>query len=444
MNVCCLALTLLAVAVPRSSVTTPLQNVAVRQILASSTGENAEALSSRITNYHLPADLYRKARNRGRINFASQLLGWIYGFVILWLILLTKVAVHFRDLAERISHYRLVQAFVFVPLLAFTIGVFQLPLAIFDEWVLKLYRISVQPWLSWLSDWAINQFIVILAASVLGYILYTAIRKSPRRWWLYSWLLSLPLIFFFVFVSPVVIDPLFSHYEPLSTKAPQLIPQLQQISRRAGEEVPPERMFWMLASDKTIATNASVDGIGSSKRIVIWDTSLSQESTDEILADFGHEMGHYVLQHMWKGLFFLSFLILVLLYAAYRSIGWLLAPHANRWGIREIDDWASMPALLLVFCIFGFAATVARNTFIRIQENHADIYSLEVSHGILANPGQTLAHNFQKFGETVLMDPDPNFIQVFLFYQHPPVPDRIRLFVTYDPWSTESEPQFVK
>jgi STE24 endopeptidase len=83
-------------------------------------------------------------------------------------------------------------------------------------------------------------------------------------------------------------------------------------------------------------------------------------------------------------------------------------------------------------------------TFIRIQENHADIYSLEASHGILANPGQTLAHNYQKFGETVLMDPDPNFIQVFLFYQHPPVPHRIRFFVTYDPWSTGSEPQFVK
>ena len=378
------------------------------------------------------------------VNFASQLLGWIYGLFILWLILLTKIAVRFRDWAERISHYRLVQAFVFVSTLAITISVFQLPLAIFDEWVLKLYRISVQPWLSWLSDWAINQIIVIVAASMLGYILYTAIRKSPRRWWLYSWALSLPLIFFFVFVSPVMIDPLFNHYEPLSNKAPQLVPELQRISRRAGDEVPPERMFWMLASDKTIATNASVDGIGSSKRIVIWDTSLSQESSDEILADFGHEMGHYVLQHLWKGLFFLSFLILVLLYTVYRSIGWLLTQRANRWGIRGIDDWASMPALLLLFTILGFAATVAQNTFIRVQENHADIYGLEVTHGILANPGQTLAHAFQKFGETVLMDPNPSRIQVFLFYQHPPVPDRIHLFVTYDPWSRGLEPRFVK
>jgi hypothetical protein len=117
--------------------------------------------------YQLPPDLYRKARNRGRINFVSQLLVWVYSFFILWVLLRAKVAVRFRDWAERVSRYRVLQAFVFVPLLAFTIGVFQLPLAVFDEWVLKLYRISVQPWASWLEDWATNQVIVILAATIL-------------------------------------------------------------------------------------------------------------------------------------------------------------------------------------------------------------------------------------------------------------------------------------
>ena len=92
---------------------------------------------------------------------------------------------------------------------------------------------------------------------------------------------------------------------------------------------------------------------------------------------------------------------------------------------------------------FTVVAIAARNTFIRVQENHADIYSLEVTHGILANSGQALAHEYQKFGESVLMDPDPNPVQVFLFYQHTPVPDRIRLFLTYDPWSSGSKPQFV-
>jgi Zn-dependent protease with chaperone function len=403
-----------------------------------------DSSSGTITDYQLPPDLYRKARNRGRINFVSQLLVWVYSFFILWVLLRAKVAVRFRDWAERVSRYRVLQAFVFVPLLAFTIGVFQLPLAVFDEWVLKLYRISVQPWASWLEDWATNQVIVILAATILGSIVYSAIRKSPRRWWLYSWALSVPLIFFFVFVSPYLIDPLFNRYEPLSTMAPQLIPGLQQISRRAGEEVAPERMFWMLASDKTIATNASVDGIGSSTRIVIWDTSIAQESSDEILADFGHEMGHYVLQHMWKQLWFLSVLTLVVLYLCYLWIGPLLARYGEMWGIRAIDDWASLPALLLVASFLRVPATAIDNTFTRVQENHADIYGLEVTHGIVPDAGQVLAHEYQKFGETVLMDPDPNALQVLLFYQHPPVPDRIRLFATYKPWLSEAGPRFVK
>lgn len=448
MILCCLALLLLPSAGARSVVTTSLQSVATTAAVAGHGGSTEtdvkDVASRRITSYQLPPDLYRKARNRGRINFASQLLDWVYGFLILCVLLRSRVGGRFRDWAERVSHVRVVQAIIFVPLLALTIGVFQLPLAFFEEWVLKLYRISVQPWLSWLQDWATNQAIVILAATIVGYLLYITIRNSPSRWWLYSWALSLPLIFFFVFVSPFVIDPLFNHYEPLSNKAPQLIPGLQQISRRAGAEVPPERMFWMLASDKTIATNASVDGIGSSKRIVVWDTSLAQESRDEILADFGHEMGHYVLDHIWKRLFFLCALVLVLLYFVYRAIGRLLERYGRNWSIRGIDDWASMPALLLVFTVLGFGANAIQNTFIRVQENHADIYGLEVTHGILANPGQTLAHSFQKFGETVLMDPHPNPIQVFLFYQHPPVPDRIRLFVTYDPWSSGSGPQFVK
>jgi len=107
---------------------------------------------------------------------------------------------------------------------------------------------------------------------LLAWILYAVIRRSPRRWWLYFWIISLPLLLFGIFISPYVIDPLFNKYEPLSTKAPQLVPELQRVTRRAGQEIAPERMFWMKASDKTIATNASVNGFGASKRIIIWDT----------------------------------------------------------------------------------------------------------------------------------------------------------------------------
>jgi len=203
-------------------------------------------------------------------------------------------------------------------------------------------------------------------------------------------------------------------------------------------------MFWMKASDKTIATNAYVSGFGSSKRVVIWDTTLARETQDETLMDFGHELGHYVLRHILKGMIFLDAMVLALLYLVYRCIGWLLEKRGAGWGIHALDEWASLPALMLLLTLFGFAADTARNAYSRYLENQADIYSLEINHGIVADAGQAMAHGFQKFGETMFEDPEPNRVRVFLFCDHPPVVDRIHLFVTYDPWSKGESPQFVK
>jgi STE24 endopeptidase len=399
---------------------------------------------ARITAYTLPPDLYRKAHNRGRINFATRIVGFFYGLFVLWLILFRRLSAKFRDWAEKISRFRFVQATVFTLLLVLAIAVLQLPIDIFEEIVAKTYKISVQTWPSWVADWTKGQLLTIIIGSLLTWILYAVIRKSPQRWWLYFWIISLPLLLFGIFISPYVIDPLFNKYEPLAAHAPQLVPELQRITQRAGQEVAPERMFWMKASDKTIATNASVNGFGASKRIIIWDTTLAQETTDEVLTDFGHEMGHYVLGHIWKGFLFFSVMLFVLFYLGFRSIGWLLDRFGASWGIRALDDWASLPALLLLIALFGFAANPVGNSFSRFQEHQADIYSLEVTHGIVPDAGQAFARSFQIYGETVLVDPDPNPINVLLFFDHPTVADRIHLGVTYDPWSKSESPQFVK
>ena len=336
------------------------------------------------------------------------------------------------------------QAFVFTPLLVLTVGILQIPLGVFREWILKSYGISVQSWPSWILDWGKEQFLVLLIGSLVTWGFYAVVRKSPRRWWLYAWLAALPLLVFAQFISPYVIEPMFYKFEPLAAKAPQLIPRIQQLTRRAGKGIPAERMFWMKASDKTIATNAYVSGFGSSERVVIWDTTLAQETEDETLMDFGHELGHYVLGHLWKGLVLFAGVLLVLLFATYRSIGWLLRRCSAEWGSRGLADWASLPALLLLMTLFGLIGETAGNTFSRHLEHQADVYSLEINHGIVADPGQAMARGFQKFGETVFEDPGANSVRVFLFFDHPPVADRIDFFVNYDPWSKGKAPQFVK
>jgi Zn-dependent protease with chaperone function len=403
-----------------------------------------EGASGRITEYRLAPELHRKAHLFSRIRFGSRLFDVIYGVFLLWFILQRRWSARFRDWAEAASRRRLLQVLVYAPLFILTLEILHLPLDIFDEATYKHYGVSVQSWRSWLGDWAKVQAIVLCLGCLFITLLYAVIRRSPRHWWLIFWVISLPVLLFFFFLEPFFIDPMFFRYEPLSAEAPQLIPQLERVVRRAGMEIPPERMFWMEASTKTVVPNAYVTGVGASKRIVVWDTTIAQETTDGILTVFGHELGHYALGHVWKALVFFAAMAFVVLYLGFRTIDALLARHGRAWGIRGLDDWASLPALLLLMMLFALVANTLGNAFSRHQEHLADIYSLEVTRGIVPDPGQASAASFQRFGEKVFVDPDPNPVDVFLFYTHPTLADRIHLFVTYDPWSQGKQPRFVR
>jgi STE24 endopeptidase len=270
------------------------------------------------------------------------------------------------------------------------------------------------------------------------------VRRSPRRWWFHFWLISLPIMLFLSFVEPFVLEPMFFQFAPLSQKDPALVAQIEKVAERAGVSIPPERMYWMKASEKTPTMNAYVSGLGASKRVVVWDTNIAKETTPEIVSDVGHEMGHYVLGHVWKGLLFEAAVFFVLLYLGFRSIGWMLGRWGAGWRIHGLDDWASLPTLLLLLSVFSFLSDPISNAYSRHIEHQADIYGLEVTHGVIPNAGQAAADSFQVEGETSLDDPDPNPVNVFLFYDHPPISDRVRLCLTYDPWSKGEPPQFVK
>jgi Zn-dependent protease with chaperone function len=203
-------------------------------------------------------------------------------------------------------------------------------------------------------------------------------------------------------------------------------------------------MFWMGAGEKTTTLNAYVAGFGASKRIVVWDTTIAKMTTPQIVFVAGHEMGHYVLNHIPKGFAFLAVLLLVTFYIGYRTIGWMLARWGPRWGIRGLEDWASYPALLLLLWIIGALAGPIINNFTRYQEHQADQYALEVTHGLTPDARQVGAQAFNVLGDVDLADPDPSPLRIFLFYDHPAIPDRIRYSLSYDPWSNGKSPEFVQ
>jgi len=422
----------------------PQQTQAPASPATPSAQSQANQANAEVKAYTLPPDLYRKAVNYSRAQYILYFVDFVWGVVVLLLVLAWRLAPKYRDWAEGATKFRFLQAVIFTPILLLTIDVMGLPTDIYGHWLSRSYGISVQGWGSWAWDWTKGEIVSFVIGIILVWVLYAVIRRSSRRWWLYFWLAALPILFFVIFVSPLVIAPLFNKFEPLQTKDPALVVALEKVVHRAGMNIPPERMFWMNESSKGNDLNAYVTGMGASKRVVVWDTTIAKMTVPETMFVFGHEMGHYVLGHVYQGLIFGAVLLFVLLYFGFRGMLWALSRWGGRWGIRGTDDWASLPALLLWFAILGFLASPAANTFSRHIEHQADQYGLEVTHGLIPHSRQVAAQAFQILGEVDLSDPNPNaFIKVWLF-SHPPLAERVHFALTYDPWGKGRHPEFVK
>ncbi len=398
----------------------------------------------KVTAYTLPPAQYKKAVDLGRFHFRYNLVGFFYGLFVLWIILRFRLAPKYRDWAEKTSRNSFVQALIFAPLFLLTMAVLGLPTDIWAYVVEKQYGLVIQGWGSWFWDWTKGELLSVLLGIVLIWILYAVIRTSPRRWWFYFWLISLPIAVLLVFIQPLVVDPMFHKFESLQQKDPALTASLEQMVQRAGQDIPPERMYWMGAGEKTTELNAYVTGLGASKRIVVWDNTIAKMTTPQIVFVAGHETGHYVLNHIWKGLAFAAVFLFVLFYLAFRTIGWVLERWGAGWGIRSVADLASLPALLLLLTVFSFIAGPISSAFSRHDEHQADQYGLEVTHGLTPDSSQVAAQAFQVLGEVDLSNPEPNPVDVLMFYSHPAIPNRIRFALTYDPWSKGEQPEFVK
>jgi Zn-dependent protease with chaperone function len=393
--------------------------------------------------YHLTpekrAQAIAYARARYRLHFVA--FGW--SVAVLLAIIALRLGPRFRDRAESASRRRFVQAAVFVPLLVVTQGLLELPTAAFGHHLARFYGQSIQGWGSWMWDQAKGLLVGLVIAIPLVWLLYGILRRSPRRWWLWFWLALLPILVFLIFVTPLAIDPLFFEFTPLAPAHPDLAHAIEKVTVRAGAPIPAERMFAMNASTKYTSVNAYVTGLGASKRVVVWDTTIAKATIPQTLFVFGHEMGHYVLRHVPRTIAFIWALLFVLLALGAWTLRRVFA-RPGRWGIRDLADWASLPVLLLGLTIAGELTTPIVSTYSRAQEHDADVFGLEAIHGLVPDSPRAAAEAFQLLGEANLSDPDPSpFITLWL-YDHPPLADRLRFAAEYDPWGKGEPPKYVK
>lgn len=396
------------------------------------------------TEYTLPPDKLAESKALYDLRGRLRIIETLYGLLILLGLLYLGVAAKFRDMAEASGKNRFVQALIFVALILVTTTILQLPLDAYQQSISLQYGLSVQGWASWLGDVGKGLLVGFVILSFLAWLITTLVRKSPHRWWLYGWMCTFAVVIFVIFISPYVIDPLFNKFEPLDQSNPQLVTAIQQVTQRGGMDIPRDRMFLMKASEKVTTLNAYVTGFGPSKRVVVWDTTIKNATTPETLFVFGHEMGHYVLNHILIGIVATAVGLFIGFYLLYCIANWAFPRFQQRWRMRELSDWAALVMLVLIFSIMSTLSAPIGNGFSRQLEHNADVYGLEVTHGINANSQEAGAHAFQVLGELSLSYPDPNRFVVFWYADHPPIPERVPFAHNYDPWSKGEQPKYVK
>lgn len=394
----------------------------------------AHAQSAPITQYSLPPDKLEKAHALYTVRSTLHFVETLYGIVLLVVLLAIRFGVKLRDLAERATRNRFVQACIVVPLLTIAIDVCTLPFSLYSHHISLQYGLSIQRWPSWFWDWTKGELIGIVIGVLLISGFYLLIRRSPRRWWLYAWACTLPVMVFFIWIIPNVLDPVFNKFEPLAKDHMDLVEATQKVAKVAGVDVPTSRMYLMKASEKVTTSNAYVTGIGSSKRVVVWDTTARQMTVPEVTFVIAHEMGHYVLHHIDKGLAFAAITLFFGFWIAFYAINWLIARWGNSWQIRGTADWASLPALMLVASIMGFLAEPIGANFSRTQIEHkADAYGLQITSQITPDYRQVAAQSFQNLGEHSLSYPYPSKFMVFWSYDHPDISSRVQFALHYQP-----------
>ncbi len=284
--------------------------------LASAAGAQTDV----VTSYTLPPETLARAEALYRTRVAMMIAGTVYSFAVMALLLWLRVAPRLRDVAERVSARRFVQALVFAPAFLLTLDVLSLPVTIYGQSLDLRYGLSVQSWPSWAWDWTKGELLGVGIGTLLVWGLYSVLRRFPTRWWFYGWLGLLPLLLLLMLVGPIYIAPLFDTFTPLESTQPALVPELEKVMARGGLSIERARMFEMAASDKVTTYNAYVTGIGASKRVVVWDNTSRDLTMPETMFVFGHEMGHYVLQHIWLSLGFAVVGLLLQLYLAHRLL----------------------------------------------------------------------------------------------------------------------------
>ncbi|MHA6488264.1 M48 family metallopeptidase [Bacillus cabrialesii] len=340
-------------------------------------------------------------------------LDWFLFFVLL----VSGVSKKIKKWMEAAVPFRFLQIIGFVFVLSLITTLVTLPLDWIGYQVSLDYNISTQTAASWAKDLVIDFWIGFPIFTLCVVVFYWLIKRHEKKWWLYAWLLTVPFSLFLFFIQPVIIDPLYNDFYSLKNK--ELESKILELAEEA--KIPADHVYEVNMSEKTNALNAYVTGIGANKRIVLWDTTLNKLDDSEILFIMGHEMGHYVMKHVYIGLAGYLLVSLAGFYVIDKLYKRTVRFTRSMFHLEGRHDLAALPLLLLLVSVLSFAVTPFSHAVSRYQENQADQYGIE-----LTENREAAVKTFQDLAVTGLSQVDPPVLVKIFRGSHPSIMERIQ------------------
>jgi len=365
------------------------------------------------------AEMPAAARARSDAYFEGgywlELWDFLYGAAVALLLLTLRWSARMRDLAERVTRFKPLQTAIYWGQYIILTTILGFPLAVYEGYFREhQYGLATQTFGPWLLDQLKVLLLAVIAGAILTMLLFGVVRRLPRTWWLWGAVVTFAFAVFIVLIGPVYILPMFNKVSRLDD--PVLTQRILRLARANG--IAAKDVYMVDASRQTTRMSANVSGVGSTMRITLNDNLLRRGSPEEIEAVMGHEMGHYVLNHVYKDLLFFFVVIVAWFAALYYTLQWALGRWGERWQIRGVGDPAVVPLVLLITTIFFFVLTPILNTHTRTEEAEADIFGINAS-----RQPDGFAQAAIHLGEYRKMDPGP--LEEWIFFDHPSGRNRI-------------------
>ncbi|MBV8199169.1 MAG: M48 family metallopeptidase [Acidobacteria bacterium] len=339
------------------------------------------------------------------------LLLWdfLVGLLIAWLFLGTRLSAGVRDGFERLTRFRWLQTALYAVFYILVSSVLLLPWNAYEYYFREhQYGMSNQTMGAWLFDQLKGLVLGLILGTLAVVAIYAVLRRTPRTWWLWGSLVAIAFAMFAAAIAPVYLEPVFNKFKPLADSP--LKQQILSMARANG--IPATDVYEYDASKQTKRMSAHVSGLLGTTQISMNDNLMVRGSREEILAVLGHEMGHYVMHHVYKGIVFIGIVIVVGFAFLSWSFNRLQLRYGARWGIRDVGDVAALPLLLFLFSAYALVLTPVTNTLTRTMEAEADNYGVNVS-----RQPDGFAQAALHLSEYRKMTPGP--IEELVFYDHP-------------------------